>query len=302
LEQAEEHLLTGIELSRAGEIADDLRYSYLYLARLRRAQGDHEAALAAWRRADLILKGYNVRRLATLSEAYRARLELARGAVSAAAAWAEEYRAQRAARPVEYVRDVEDLTLARVLAAAGAADAALSVAGDVERTAAASGRRRTVMEAQLIQAIALRRAGRPAQAAEMLSRALLAAAPEGYLRLFLDEEEEVRPLLSPAAEDEPAFAARLRAAWREVPGEAPAEPEPRREPVPVPAVEMAAPLTEREEEVLRLLAAGLSNQEIADELTITLGTAKWHVHNVYQKLDVSSRTEAVARAHAWGLV
>jgi LuxR family maltose regulon positive regulatory protein len=59
---------------------------------------------------------------------------------------------------------------------------------------------------------------------------------------------------------------------------------------------LSEPLSERELEVLRLIASGLSNREIAQELFITPGTAKRHVHNIYRKLEVRSRTQAIARA------
>ena len=65
---------------------------------------------------------------------------------------------------------------------------------------------------------------------------------------------------------------------------------------------MIEPLSERELEVLRLIAAGLSNREIADELFIALGTVKRHINNTYGKLQVRRRTEAVARAHALYLI
>ena len=65
---------------------------------------------------------------------------------------------------------------------------------------------------------------------------------------------------------------------------------------------IADPLSEREEEVLRLIVAGLSNREIAQNLVISLGTAKTHIHNIYGKLEVSSRAQAIARAREFELV
>ncbi|MEL6526827.1 MAG: response regulator transcription factor, partial [Chloroflexota bacterium] len=62
------------------------------------------------------------------------------------------------------------------------------------------------------------------------------------------------------------------------------------------------PLTEREEQILRFIAAGLTNREIADQLTVAVGTVKTHAHNLYSKLGVSNRTEATSRAHELNLV
>ena len=68
------------------------------------------------------------------------------------------------------------------------------------------------------------------------------------------------------------------------------------------APQLLEPLTDQELVVLRLLAAGRSNRDIAEALVITVGTAKWHVHNIYGKLGVDSRAEAVARIHQWNLI
>lgn len=73
-------------------------------------------------------------------------------------------------------------------------------------------------------------------------------------------------------------------------------------PIVPPPAHLVEPLSQREQEVLALLVAGRSNREIAEALVITVGTAKWHVHNIYQKLDVSSRAEAIARTHEWQLL
>lgn len=68
-----------------------------------------------------------------------------------------------------------------------------------------------------------------------------------------------------------------------------------------PPAHLIEPLSEREQEMLGLLVGDLSNRESAEELVIIVGTAKWHVHNIYQKLDVSSRAEAIARVYEWQL-
>jgi LuxR family maltose regulon positive regulatory protein len=65
---------------------------------------------------------------------------------------------------------------------------------------------------------------------------------------------------------------------------------------------LVEPLSERELQVLRLIVAGLSNRQIAQDLVISLGTAKTHIHNIYGKLDVSSRAQAIARAREFNLV
>jgi len=135
--------------------------------------------------------------------------------------------------------------------------------------------------------------GETAKAMVALEQALALAEPGGFVRAFVDKGAPMTELLRQAAGRGLAkgYVARLLQAWGKT-----LDPD-----LPVARV-MVEPLTGRELEVLRLLVAGLSDREIAQELTIALSTAKSHAHKVYRKLDVNSRTQAVARAHKWNLL
>jgi LuxR family maltose regulon positive regulatory protein len=126
-----------------------------------------------------------------------------------------------------------------------------------------------------------------------LERALSLAEPEGYVRTFVDEGEPMAQLLRRALSQgiAPEYAARLLDAFGE-----PAAPLP---PAAQPLIE---PLTDRELEVLRLIAAGLSNREIAHQLVVAVSTVKTHINHIYGKLDAKSRTHAVAQARALDLL
>jgi LuxR family maltose regulon positive regulatory protein len=134
------------------------------------------------------------------------------------------------------------------------------------------------------------------RALRRLERALSLAEPAGFVRLFLDKGQPVARLLYRAAEHgiAPEYAGRLLAAFPSV------EPMPRVPPRPSP--EMIAPLSEREREVLLLIAEGLSNRELAQRLFLSLSTVKTHTYNIYGKLHVHSRTQAVAKARALGIL
>ena len=124
-----------------------------------------------------------------------------------------------------------------------------------------------------------------------LERALTLAEAEGYVRMFVNEGEPMRDLLRHASDRgiSGAHARRLLAAFNE------RAPHPVSAPAGLIVADLAEPLTVREVEILRLIAAGMRNQEIADELVISLSTVKRHIANTYGKLGVSHRTEAVAR-------
>ncbi len=133
-----------------------------------------------------------------------------------------------------------------------------------------------------------------------LERALTMAEPEGHVRTFVDEGEAMAALLRRAASRgvAPAYVSKLLDA---LDAEAPMRQGPTGPPSPV-AQPLEEPLSERELEVLRLVAAGLSNRDIAQELVLATGTVRKHINNIFGKLNVRSRTQAAAQARELGLL
>jgi LuxR family maltose regulon positive regulatory protein len=126
-------------------------------------------------------------------------------------------------------------------------------------------------------------------ALKWLSEALEIAAPEGFIRLFLDEVP-VLELLPQVRETAPDLVDAILGQQKSPDDvERPAQPQ------------LPEPLTEQELNILALIVDGKTNQQIADELVITVGTAKWHVHNILQKLGVNNRMQATIRAQELGL-
>jgi LuxR family maltose regulon positive regulatory protein len=151
----------------------------------------------------------------------------------------------------------------------------------------------------ILQAIVKHEQGNPTQAEKILSGALKMAEPEGYHRLFLDEGTAIASLLYQVISNQQnsTYAERLLKALgyqEEDPGKKQLAGE-----TPDTLIE---PLSEREIDILECLAEGLSNREIAHRLTISLSTVKTHTRNIYTKLGVNSRTQAIAQARAWGII
>jgi LuxR family maltose regulon positive regulatory protein len=229
----------------------------------------------------------NVPRLIGLTEAGQARVWLAQGQLDLAARWAQDYRQ---VGETEYLREFEDLTLARVLLAQGRPTEALALLDARLAPARDAGRMSAVVEIQALRALALPIS---AEALDALGQSLTLAEPEGYVRLYLDAGEPMRSLLKQAVGRgiAPQYVSRLLAAS--------GPPERAGARAPQPLVE---PLTGRELEVLHLLAEDLSNGEIARRLFISLPTVKSHTRNIYGKLGVRGREQAVARARSLGIL
>lgn len=151
---------------------------------------------------------------------------------------------------------------------------------------------RSATEILLLRALSFRGQGQTAQAMMALARALSLAEPQGYVRLFVDEGPRMVELLRQARSRgvAPEYVDTLLAS-----GASPATAA-RKGDVPV------DPLSNRELELLRLLAAGLSTSEIAGQLFITIGTARNHLKNIYGKLDVHGRVQAIERARALNML
>jgi LuxR family maltose regulon positive regulatory protein len=302
---AAQHLGVGIErIERAGS-PTILLDGYIALARLRQALGDEEGALSAVREAQRLVSRYHnlpsrfVARLA----AHQARLCLAQGNLEAATHWAQDRELDLG--ELSYLHEVEHLTLARVLTAQDKPEEAVSLLEFLLTAAVKGGRTNSVIEILALQALALRVQGDEVRALGALERTLELAEPEGYVRTFVDEGTAMARLLAHAREahverrrteprcGHPGYMGKLLAAFQQ-----PSAPQ--HKPFDFhPSIE---PLSERELEVLKLVAAGLKNQEIAGELFVVVGTVKAHLNSIYRKLGVRSRIQAVSRAKELNLL
>ena len=274
----------------------------LFLARLQQAEGDADGATRSMDRAIALAAAHDLERLwlAPSVRAHQTHLWLRQGRVVDAARWVERLDERPAGvRPPALIREAEEIARARVLLAQGEFDASLELLADLIAEAARAGRVRSAMEGGILRALALQELGHSEEAVRSLDRALLLAIPGGFIRTFLDEAPAITPLLRAVA---------TRGAAREYAGQLLAALAPSAEvaalapPLLHQHQPLAEPLTERELEVLRLVAEGASNQEIADRAFIAINTVKKHLKNIFGKLDATSRTQAVARARELGLI
>jgi LuxR family maltose regulon positive regulatory protein len=284
--------------------------TYLVLARLELAAGDLDAALAAWRKAQAVGRQFPiVPVLRDGAAALRLRLWLKEDNIQAAADWLarQDWSPQALLRRAEESA-AEQTCLAAIrvyLAAAQGeeSEAPLTLVSEALDRLLARRRPAPYGEADLsalaLQALAWRRRGRRQKAMATLQEAVSRAAPEGYIRIFLDEGAAMRALLADLASTL-ATRDRLLSFVETLLDAFPAAAESRRKEVG--PANLAEPLTERELEILALLAEGLTNRQIADRLFIARGTVKAHAASIYGKLDVHNRTEAAARGRELNLI
>jgi LuxR family maltose regulon positive regulatory protein len=308
LDAALDHATQGVALSRQMGWARQLGAGLAILAWIRHAQGDRAGAVAAVREAERVPLSPSLVGLLNPLPVVRARLALANGEVGEAARWVQECGLDADDEP-SYPREGEYLVLVRVLLAQQAHQGALGLLDRLHARAATQGRTGSVIQASTLQALALHASGDQAAALGVLAEALTLGAPEGYLRVFVDEGPPmaalVRQLLVgrrqgqvPLAEAVPReYLARLADAFEQagLPIRAPAGRG-------VVVAGLVEPLTARELEVLQLLAAGAPNRAIAERLVVTQETVKKHLSHLFDKLGVANRTQAVARARQLGLL
>jgi len=308
LEVATEQVTEGIRQGRQLGYRQPLATGLATLAWIRQATGDPAGALAAMGEAEAAGPSAGVTDLLNPVPVLAARLRLAAGDSAAAAAWAREHRLASGDRP-DYPHERAYLLLARVLVAGDAAGQALELLEHLHALAVAQRRTGSAIEVRAVQALALAAAGDETAALAALTDAVALAAPEGHLRVFADEGPPMAALvgrLVTARRREPAapggaaagYLGRLVRAFEPQgrAGERPGRPGT----VAVPG--LVEPLSARELEVLGYLAAGASNQQIADELVVALATVKKHVSHVLDKLGAANRTQAVTRARELGLL
>jgi LuxR family transcriptional regulator, maltose regulon positive regulatory protein len=315
LEAAEQNLRRGMELIRLSLTVDAevVTLGYTTLARLQMARAEYKQALTT---LDTFTHLAEERPFAPFliarGAAVRVQVELAQGNLGAATSWVEQSGISAEDDHLSYLREREYLTLARVRIAQGRHEAsdrtaagqtnhflqdALHLLRRLLADAEAKARGSSVLELLLLQTLVFAAQGERNAAFATLARGLSLAEPEGYVRLFVDEGAPMLVLLRQAWTRgmTPQYVATLLAAFGEPVKGAAARP-------PSPPGSLIEPLTEREREVLQLLAEGASNREIAQRLILSTGTVKKYVYNICGKLGVQSRMQALVRARALHLL
>ncbi len=299
--------------------------AYLGLARIQYERNDLEAAVKYGEKSLQLARQYDqvVDRL-VVSELFLSRLKLTRRDAASAMSWI--LQAEETSRLKNYTYRLPDIAFhqagillfqgnldeaaqlaqnnvmplmqARILVAQGNPSEALALVEPQRRQAEEKRLPQRLLLVMAVQAVVLFAQGEKDQAVQVLSETLAMAEPGGHIRLFVDEGAPMAQLLSEAASRGimPGYVAQLLAAFEAEKHDGEDKPN------PSPTGALVEPLSQRELEILKLVSQGLTNREISERLFLALDTIKGHNRKIFDKLQVQSRTEAVARAHELGLI
>jgi LuxR family transcriptional regulator, maltose regulon positive regulatory protein len=285
LDAAEQHGQQSLQLARQYEtVIDRFIVCEIFLARLKLARGDVAGAAEILEQASLSARRQNfVYRIPEVAAAQVVTL-LRQGNVTAAAHVAQMYNL-----PVSQ---------ARVYLAQGDPSTAISVLEPVREAMEVKGWQDERLKTMVLQALALHAHQEKDKAIQVLAEALALAEPGGFIRTFIDEGAPMARLLLDAAANlgMSDYTGKLLAAFEAEGLMGKEKPESGSSQL------LIEPLSQRELEVLRLIAQGLSNQEISERLFLALDTVKGHNRKIFDKLQVQRRTEAIARARELGLL
>ncbi len=294
LAQALELTREGTKLAERGQDTFYLSYSYLYRVRVLFSAGDwptaesllqemaHIDALAPW--------------VATQMSAWQIRIWLAEGKLDIAIQWLHE-NCPSIDGELPFVHEADYVAVARVLLAQGRLDAAADLLARLQEVAEVGARYLRVIELLILRALAAQSNNDLPQAQTLLVQALKLGESREIIRTFIDEGSAVGRLLYGTLQNEieTAYVQRILAAF---PDEAPQKPEAKSSS----ETEWLEPLTDREAEILQLIGQGLSNKEISDRLYLSTNTIKTHLRNIFGKLGVNNRIQAVARGRTLGII
>ena len=294
LPAALEHVSEGVTLMQGWQQPYEMVSGYTTLAAVRQAQGDVQGARDALQSAEAIQSQQpNYPKLNSLVRICRVGLGLTQEGPDNASRLAAEARLGDSGTIIE--REQEQVLMARILVAQETWDEALPLLARLAERAESGGRFGRLIQILTLQAVTRNALGDTAGALAAFRQALALGEPEGYVRVFVELGPPAVALLQQVITrgNGSQYAEALLATIR------PEDEITRAPSVPPTLIE---PLTGRELEVLHLLGQGCSNREIAKALVITLNGVKKHTGNIYGKLGVHSRTQAVVRAQELGLL
>ncbi len=289
LDAAEQYGQQSLQLARQYDRAvDRFVICEVFLARLKLARGDVASAAAMLAETSRSVQQHNYEHRIPDVAAQQVIVLLHQGDLAAAAQLAQAHELP--------------LSQARVHLAQGDPSAALAVLGPYRQQAEARNWQDERLKVMVLQAVALQAHGEVDRAVQLLGEALALAEPGGFIRTFVDEGEPVARLLSGAAARGmmPDYTAKLLAAFQDVTHDEGQTPQ--LAPSVLRPSSLGEPLSQRELEILKLIIQGLSNREIGERLFLALDTVKGHNRRIFDKLQVQSRTEAIARARELGLL
>jgi LuxR family transcriptional regulator, maltose regulon positive regulatory protein len=284
LEAAREHLERGSQ--RGKQLANPRVFlpGMIYLSQLEWAQGRQQEAFTLLQKVDEASERHHITWTwgLPLAAAYRARFELARGNLAAAARELEKITAE-----ISYKHEVLHLARVRLLIAQERTDEALDLLESLRASAEAGERWARLSEMDILEALALQNKKDSRAALAVLETALRRTQPGGYIRLYLDEGQAMKRLLerAHASTSVPSYVAMLLEHFGQTPVAQPGQ-----------RADGLETLNDRERAILRLLAARLSDKEIAKELSLSVNTIKWYDRNIYSKLGVGTRRQAISKA------
>jgi len=262
------------------------------LARVSWAQGKREEALDEIEQAVDFANQFGTLQIVRDACAHQARFWMKSNRIALAQRWADSCDLDPYV-PSDFERQIEHLTYVRLLMHQGRFDLALTILKRIDQQAEASGRQGDRVEILLLTALAHKGNDNATEAFQALHDALALGSREGYLRTFVDEEENLATLLRHAS---------ARITHRDYAKTILAEVANSTVVTPLSHLDMPDALSAREVEVLRLVAAGLSNRDIGQQLFISEKTVKSHLSNIMGKLGVVNRTQAVDQSRQLGLI
>jgi LuxR family transcriptional regulator, maltose regulon positive regulatory protein len=285
LDNAEENIRQCIELSRNWGDSGQQAYAYVIQARLEQARNNPEKAQEAMREAERLIGEHPLSPHWSIQvRSNLARVWLAQGNLERPSQRIQK-RGLKINDDIPYQRESEYVLLLRVLLARGDYEAANILSSRLLQQAETSGQMRLVIETLILHALALHGKKDTEGALAAIEKALTLAQSEGYVRMFLDEGEAMTRLLCQAQSRQvgDGYAGVLLSKIGKISA------------MIQPSMQLLIePLTAREVEVLKFIEAGCSNEEITEQLVISIATVKRHISNIYAKLGVKSRTQAIA--------